>query len=101
MEAKAGSWMINVARGALIDERALVRALRDGPLGGAILDTFREEPLPDNSPLYRLPNCIVTPHTSWSSAAVLDRTLDVFCENLRRYRLGQPLNYVVDPAAGY
>jgi phosphoglycerate dehydrogenase-like enzyme len=100
-KAKAGSWLINVARGALIDERALVRALRDGPLGGAILDTFREEPLPDNSPLYRLPNCIVTPHTSWSSAAVLDRTLDVFCENLRRYRLGQPLNYVVDHAAGY
>jgi phosphoglycerate dehydrogenase-like enzyme len=100
-EAKPGSWLINVARGALIDELALVRALRDGPLGGAILDTFREEPLAENSPLYRLPNCIVTPHTSWSSAAVLDRTMDVFCENLRRYRLGEPLNYLVDPAAGY
>lgn len=99
--ARRGSWLINVARGALVDERALVRALRDGPLGGAILDTFRQEPLPENSPLYRLSNCIVTPHTSWSSRAVIERTLDVFSENLRRYRAGEPLNYVVDPAAGY
>ena len=99
--AKPGSWLINVARGALIDERALVRSLRDGPLGGAILDTFREEPLPENSPLYRFPNCIVTPHTSWSSKAVLDRTFDVFCHNLRRYRAGEPLDYVVDTSAGY
>jgi phosphoglycerate dehydrogenase-like enzyme len=99
--AKPGSWLINVARGALIDERALVRALRDGPLGGAILDAFCEEPLPETSPLYRLPNCIVTPHTSWWSKAVLDRTLAVFCDNLRRYRAGEPLDYIVDFAAGY
>jgi phosphoglycerate dehydrogenase-like enzyme len=99
--AKPGSWLINVARGALVDERALVRALRDGPLGGAVLDAFREEPLPEISPLYRFANCIVTPHTSWSSRAVLDRTLDVFCDNLRRYRAGAPLGCLVDPAAGY
>ena len=99
--AKRGSWLINVARGALVDERALVRALRDGPLGGAILDAFREEPLAETSPLYRFPNCIVTAHTSWSSKAVLDRTLEVFCHNLRRYRAGERLDYVVDPAAGY
>ena len=99
--AKAGSWLINVARGGLVDERALSRALSDGRLGGAVLDTFHEEPLSENSPFYRLPNCIVTPHTSWFSAAVTTRTLDVFCENLRRYRTGEPLNHVVDPAAGY
>jgi phosphoglycerate dehydrogenase-like enzyme len=99
--AKPGSWLINVARGALVDERALVRALRDGPLGGAVLDAFRDEPLPEISPLYRFANCIVTPHTSWSSRAVLDRTLDVFCDNLRRYRAGAPLECLVDPAAGY
>jgi phosphoglycerate dehydrogenase-like enzyme len=99
--AKPGSWLINVARGALVDERALVRALRDGPIGGAVLDAFRQEPLPENSPLYRFGNCIVTPHTSWSSKAVLDRTLDVFCENLRLYRSGEPLRHLVDPAAGY
>jgi phosphoglycerate dehydrogenase-like enzyme len=99
--AKAGSWLINVARGGLVDERALSRALSDGHLGGAVLDTFREEPLSDSSPFYRLPNCIVTPHTSWSSDAVVKRTLDVFCENLRLYREGRQLKYVVDPEAGY
>ena len=99
-QCKPGSWLINVARGGLVDERALLRALRAGPLGGAVLDTFREEPLPEDSPFYRLPNCIVTPHTSWSSGAVLGRTLEVFCDNLRRYRAGEPLNYVVDTVGG-
>ena len=98
---KAGAWVINVARGGLIDEGALLRALRSGPLGGAVLDTFRQEPLPETSPYYRLSNCIVTPHTSWSSGAVLGRTFDVFCDNLRRYRAGEPLRHVVDPTAGY
>jgi phosphoglycerate dehydrogenase-like enzyme len=98
---KPGSWLINVARGALVDETALLRALRSGRIGGAVLDAVREEPLPETSPFYRLSNCIVTPHTSWSSAAVLGRTFDVFCDNLRRYRAGQPLEYVVDLAAGY
>jgi len=98
---KPGGWLINVARGALVDEVALLRALRGGRIGGAVLDAFRQEPLPETSPFYRLSNCIVTPHTSWSSAAVLGRTFDVFCENLRRYRAGQPLEYVVDLAAGY
>ncbi|MGZ6266009.1 MAG: D-2-hydroxyacid dehydrogenase [Candidatus Limnocylindrales bacterium] len=98
---KPGAWLINVARGGLVDEVALLRALRGGQLGGAVLDTFRVEPLPETSPFYRLPNCIVTPHTSWSSAAVLSRTFDVFCDNLRRFRSGQPLEYVVDLAAGY
>jgi phosphoglycerate dehydrogenase-like enzyme len=99
--AKPGSWLINVARGGLVDEPALLRALRSGPLGGAVLDAFRQEPLPETSPFYRLSNCIVTPHTSWSSADVLGRTLDVFCDNLRLYRAGQPLDHVVDLAAGY
>src|SRR5664280_1562441 len=99
--AKPGSWLINVARGGLVDERALLGALRSGPIGGAALDTFRDEPLPESSPFYRLANCIVTPHTSWSSAEAIGRTLDVFCENLRRYRAGEPLLHVVDPALGY
>lgn len=99
--AKPGSWIINVARGGLIDEVAMLRALRSGPLGGAVLDTFRDEPLPETSQFYRLPNCIVTPHTSWSSGAVLGRTFKVFCDNLRRYRAGEPLLHVVDPELGY
>lgn len=99
--AKPGSWLINVARGRLIDERALIRALRDGRLGGAVLDTFREEPLPPDSPLYDVPNLIITPHTSWSSSGVLDRSIELFCENLGRFRRGQPLLNLVDPGAGY
>jgi phosphoglycerate dehydrogenase-like enzyme len=98
---KPGAWLINVARGRLIDERALIRALRDGPLGGAVLDTFRDEPLPPMSSFYDLPNVIVTPHTAWSSGRVLDRSVELFCDNLRRFATGEPLLNVVDPAAGY
>jgi phosphoglycerate dehydrogenase-like enzyme len=98
---KPGAWLINVARGRLVDERALLRALREGPLGGAILDAFRDEPLPASSPFYDIPNAIVTPHTSWSSGRVLDRSVELFCENLRHYAAGEPLVNVVDPAVGY
>jgi phosphoglycerate dehydrogenase-like enzyme len=98
---KPGAWVINIARGELVDERALARAVRDGRLGGAVLDTFVDEPLPASSPLYDLPNVILTPHTSWSSTRVMDRSVDLFCDNLRRFAAGQPLLNVVDPAAGY
>jgi phosphoglycerate dehydrogenase-like enzyme len=98
---KPGAWLINVARGRLIDERALLRALREGPLGGAVLDTFREEPLPPGSPFYDMPNVIVTPHTAWSSGRVLDRSVELFCDNLRRFAAGEALVNVVDPTAGY
>ena len=98
---KPGAWLINIARGGLVDERALLSALRDSRIGGAVLDTFRDEPLQPSSPFYDLPNVIVTPHTSWSSSRVLDRSVELFCDNLRRYRAGQPLRNVVDPTAGY
>ena len=98
---KPGAWLINVARGRLVDERALLRALRDGVIGGAVLDTFVEEPLAPSSPFYDLPNVIVTPHTSWSSGRVLDRSVGLFCDNLRRFARAEPLVNVVDPAAGY
>jgi len=98
---KPGAWLINIARGGLVDERALLNALRDGAIGGAVLDTFRDEPLPPSSPFYDLPNVIVTPHTSWSSGRVLDRSVELFCDNLRRYAAGEPLLNVVDPTAGY
>jgi phosphoglycerate dehydrogenase-like enzyme len=100
-QVKPGAWLINVARGKLIDERALLRALREGPLGGAILDTFRDEPLSPMSSFYDLPNVIVTPHTAWSSGRVLDRSVELFCDNLRRFSTREPLINVVDPAAGY
>jgi phosphoglycerate dehydrogenase-like enzyme len=98
---KPGSWLINVARGRLVDEYALLRALQDGPLGGAILDTFRDEPLPASSAFYDLPNVIVTPHTAWSSGRVLDRSVELFCDNLRRFAADEPLLNVVDADAGY
>jgi phosphoglycerate dehydrogenase-like enzyme len=98
---KPDAWLINVARGRLVDDRALIRALEAGRIGGAALDAFQEEPLPPDSPYYELPNAIVTPHTAWSSSRVLDRSVELFCDNLRRYAAGEPLRNVVDPAAGY
>ncbi len=98
---KRGAWLINVARGRLVDDRALIRALRDGRIGGAALDTFRDEPLPPSAAYWELPNVIVTPHTAWSSARVLDRSVELFCDNLERFRRGEPLRNVVDAAAGY
>jgi phosphoglycerate dehydrogenase-like enzyme len=98
---KPGAWLINVARGRLVDERALMRALGEGRLGGAVLDTFWEEPLASDSPLYGLPNLIVTPHTSWSSGRVLDRSIELFCDNLGRFAAGEPLLNVVDSSLGY
>jgi len=95
------AWLINVARGRLIDDRALLDALANHRIGGAALDAFREEPLPPTSPFYDLPNVIVTPHTAWSSARVLDRSIGLFCDNLRRYSAGETLRNVVDPGAGY
>jgi phosphoglycerate dehydrogenase-like enzyme len=95
------AWLINIARGRLIDELALRRALETGAIGGAVLDVFNEEPLPPDSPLYTTPNLVVTPHTSWSSDRVGERGLAVFLDNLRRYLAGEPLENVVDLEAGY
>jgi len=98
---KRDAWLVNVARGRLIDDTALIRALRDNRIGGAALDAFRDEPLPPASTYWELSNVIVTPHTAWSSARVLDRSIDLFCDNLRRFSRGEPLRNVVDPSAGY
>ena len=100
-QMKSGAWLINIARGRLVDERALLRALREGPLGGAILDTLLEEPLSSSSPMWNAPGLIVTPHTSWSSGRVLDRSIELFCDNLARYRAGDELLNRVEPQAGY
>jgi phosphoglycerate dehydrogenase-like enzyme len=95
------AWLINIARGRLIDELALRRALEAGWIAGAVLDVFNEEPLPPDSPLYSTPNLIITPHTSWSSDRVVDRSIDLFVENLRRFATGETLDNVVDLEAGY
>jgi phosphoglycerate dehydrogenase-like enzyme len=100
-EMREHAWLINIARGRLIDELALRRALEAGWIGGAVLDVFNEEPLPPDSSLYSTPNLIITPHTSWSSDRVVERSLRLFVENLQRFARGEPLENVVDLEAGY
>lgn len=98
---RPGAWLYNIARGKLVDERALRAALVNGTLGGAVLDVFREEPLPSDSPLYDTPNLIITPHTSWATDQVAQRSFDLFVGNLRRFVAGEPLDNLVDLDAGY
>ena len=98
---KPTAWIVNIARGPIIDEPALVDALAAGKLGGAALDTFTKEPLPADSPLWAMSNVIITPHTSNSSPKVRERTLALFVENVRRYKAGEPLLNRVDWDAGY
>lgn len=96
-----GAWIVNIARGALLDEDALVAALASGALGGASLDVFGVEPLPPESPLWQAPNLILTPHTSGFRAGHWDDVIDVFIDNLRRYERGESLRCQVDPVRGY
>lgn len=98
---KPSAVVINIARGAVIDEGALVRALKEGWIGGAALDVFEMEPLPRDSELWGLENVILTPHVSGGTPRYMERAVDLFCENLRRYLAGEPLRNVVDPARGY
>jgi phosphoglycerate dehydrogenase-like enzyme len=98
---KRSAWVINIARGPIIDEAALIDALAADRIGGAALDTFVKEPLPADSPLWMMPNVMITPHTSNSSPKVRERTLALFVENVRRYKAGEPLLNQVNFEAGY
>ncbi|MGH9514115.1 MAG: D-2-hydroxyacid dehydrogenase [Terriglobales bacterium] len=93
--------LINVGRGPLIDEPALIDALRDGKIGGAALDVFDKEPLPADSPLWDLDNLLIMPHTAGISEKMWERHYELFSENLRRYFAGQPLLGLVDKNSGY
>lgn len=96
-----GAVIVNVARGQIIDEPALIRALESGRLGGAVLDVFDQEPLPADSPLWDIPNVVITPHSSGFRADHWDDVIDLFADNLRRYERGERLMNTVDPRAGY
>jgi len=98
---KPGAVLVNVGRGGLVDEAALVEALREGRLRGAALDTFALEPLPPESPLWGLPNVLLSPHVAGSFHGYMDRVVELFCDNLKRYMAGEPLRNVVDREAGY
>lgn len=93
-----GCVFVNVARGSLVDETALVDALRSGHLGAAALDVFEQEPLPPESPLWDLPNCYVSAHSSVSVDRYLEDVFDLFADNAARWLRGEPLRNQVDMA---
>ena len=98
---KPDAYLVNVSRGALIDEHALVEALRHHRLGGAALDVFEEEPLPRSSKLWKLPQVLITPHTAFLTPGIWKRHYEVFTANLKRYLAGEPLEDVVNKRRGY
>ena len=91
-----GAVLINIGRGALIDEKALIEALSSGHLGSAFLDVFEEEPLPPQSPLWEMPNVLVSSHSASTSDRENRRITDLFCENLRRFLSGETLLNILD-----
>jgi phosphoglycerate dehydrogenase-like enzyme len=98
---KPTAYLVNIARGEVCDEAALIRALTNGGIGGAGLDVFVQEPLPQDSPLWTLANVVLTPHIAGLSPNYEQRAIDIFCQNLQKYIAGQPLLNVVDKASGY
>jgi len=97
------AFVINVGRGALIDQDALIDALNEGRLAGAALDVMYPEPLPKDHPLWTAKNCIITPHISGDMGLpeTVDNTVNIFCDNLRRYARGGELTHLIDIKAGY
>ncbi len=98
---KPGALLVNLARGGIVDEAALVEALRSGRLGGAAFDVFAEEPLPAASPLWDAPNLWITPHMAGGFPEILDETARLFAENVARLERGEPVRNAIDRARGY
>jgi len=98
---KPTAFLVDVSRGGVVDSAALLHALEKKQLAGAGLDVFAEEPLPADSPLWELPNVIVSPHVAGLSPHYLERAFSLFKENLRRYIAGEPLLNTIDPERGY
>jgi len=96
---KPSAWLLNIARGPVVDVKALVEALRERRIGGAVLDVFDTEPLPPDHPLWALDNVAITPHISGPS--IRAEIAPIFDDNLRRYLSGRPLRHVVDRERGY
>jgi phosphoglycerate dehydrogenase-like enzyme len=98
---KSTAYLVNVARGQVVDEKCLIRALKERWIGGAGIDVTEKEPLPPDSPLFSLPGVILTPHISGESIRYGKRLTALFADNLRRYCAGEPLRNRYDPIRGY
>ncbi|GMR09216.1 MAG: D-2-hydroxyacid dehydrogenase [Anaerolineae bacterium] len=98
---KSTAYLIDISRGGVVDQGALVEALKEGEIAGAGLDVYPVEPLPVSSPLWELPNVILSPHVAGTSGQYLARAADLFAENLRRYIANEPLLNRYDPRRGY
>lgn len=98
---KPSAILVNVARGEIVDEPALVRALQSGVIAGAGLDAFEQEPLPADHPLWDLPGVLISPHTATFGGDYWGPIVDLFLDNVRRFKRGQPLLNPVDKGAGY
>jgi glyoxylate/hydroxypyruvate reductase A len=94
-----GAWLINVGRGAHLDETALIEALESGHVGGAVLDVFDTEPLPESHPFWRQPRVVVTPHIAAETQP--GTAAPIVLENIRRHQRGEPMRDVIDRARGY
>ncbi len=100
-QMKRTAILINVTRGAIVDEASIVQALRDGLIAGAGLDVTPIEPLPPDHPLWTMENVVITPHVAGASPLRMDRAVDLFCRNLVAFRAGKSLESVIDKAKGY
>ncbi len=98
---KPSAVLINIGRGPVVEEAALIHALESGQIRGAALDVFTVEPLPAGHPFYRMTNVLVSPHTADRVEGFLGPPVDAFLENLERFLKGEPLENVVDKHAGY
>jgi phosphoglycerate dehydrogenase-like enzyme len=98
---KSSAYLVDVSRGGIVDHNALASALKERKIAGAALDVFPEEPLPADSPLWKLPNVLITPHISGITSQYDERAVDMFSANLTRYLSGQPLYNRIDPDRGY
>lgn len=98
---KSSAYLINVGRGRVVRESALIAALEEQRIAGAYLDAFDHEPLDDKHPLWNMDKVFIVPHDSHSSPYIGNRMVDIFCDNLRRYVAGEPLLNICDPRKGY
>jgi phosphoglycerate dehydrogenase-like enzyme len=98
---KKTAYIINIARGKVIDEKAMIKALQNGDIGGAGLDCVEDEPLSPDSPLWDMPNVMITPHMAADSPFYMDRAMALFCDNLKRFLNNQEILYKVNKSKGY